>query len=569
MKYEVVKNMAELPNPETRGGLEGIECKFVHYVPADEKIGRPDMHYVKEVYRYKDGSSIRHFKPIVNYQRRFWITMEQYRNHKQKKESEELSRVIECKSTQSDLGKSVAAKLGGQYIGKTSLRDVRDSPYFYGGDTTAADEINYRYSIKYPIASSKYIECALDIETNIETDEIILISVCIEDEIFTTILKSFLPHTNNIQDVLERLARKSFPEEDVAKSIKLTYVVCDTEVEVIQKAIEQAHKWQPDFLAVWNINYDIPYIVRRLQKFGVDPKDVFSDPRLKEHLRYFKYIEGSNQKVTESGKVMPKQPREQWHVAIAPASFMLIDAMTVYNFVRTGAKQNPNGYSLDAILDTHLGKKFKKLHFEDENTKNLSKIEWHKYMVKHKQFEYVIYNQWDTLSMITLDKNIRDLEVSIRALSMLADLKVFNSGPKKLVTNFTWFYLENGRVLGTKPKEVKAEAPLPLGKVGEDGWIVMLNIDQVNDDSGNNAVDGLHKVNIRRTVYDADAVSAYPSCINAANVSKDTTLREIIKIGNIPFNTFRKQNINYMFGKVNSVDYMSTMCKFPTMFDLL
>ena len=36
----------------------------------------------------------------------------------------------------------------------------------------------------------------------------------------------------------------------------------------------------------------------------------------------------------------------------------------------------------------------------------------------------------------------------------------------------------------------------------------------------------------------------------AANVSKDTTVREIITIGDIPLDVFRLHNIDLFFGKV-------------------
>lgn len=572
---EVTKDINMLPDSNSRSGLSYVECKFVTYVPSDEYNGRPDMHYVKEVYHYKDGSNVANFRPIKNYKRLFWITKPIYRKYKDKKESELLSRVDTFKSTQSDLGRAVASKLGSRYIGCKYLRDVADSPYFYGGSTTAADEIMYRYAKRAPDNSFTNNELAtLDIEVDTDTNEIILISVCRHKEIYTTILRSMLPHNDDklIKENLNKMFRKYIPDETVANETKLTYDICDTEVEVIRNAINTAHRWQPDFLAIWNMAYDIPEIVKRLEHFNIDPKDVFSDPRLDDNLKYFKWKQGVAQAVTESGKVKSRQPREIWSVVTTPASFYIIDAMTAYNYVRAGQKQNPTGYSLNAILDLHLGSKFKKLHFDDENTIDMTTLEWHKYMVANKPLEYIIYNQWDTMSMIFLDDEIKDLQVKIRALSMLADYDNFNSGPKKIVTNMTWFYLERGRVLGTRPTQPFKDAPLPLGSSEEDdsGWIVMLNIDQVTDSSRTNNIDGVDEVTtgIRGNTGDSDAVSAYPSCINVANVSKDTTLREVIKVGDVPFADFKNQNINIMFGPVNSISYMSTMGNFPTLYDI-
>ena len=60
------------------------------------------------------------------------------------------------------------------------------------------------------------------------------------------------------------------------------------------------------------------------------------------------------------------------------------------------------------------------------------------------------------------------------------------------------------------------------------------------------------------------AVSAYPTGINVANISRDTTSKEIISIEYMEKDYFMNQNINTMFGRVNSVEYCCAMLNFPT-----
>lgn len=60
-------------------------------------------------------------------------------------------------------------------------------------------------------------------------------------------------------------------------------------------------------------------------------------------------------------------------------------------------------------------------------------------------------------------------------------------------------------------------------------------------------------------------VSGYPSDSIAANVSKDTTLKEVKSIEGIPLSKFRIQNINLMFGKVNAIEYATEMFNAPTL----
>ena len=70
---------------------------------------------------------------------------------------------------------------------------------------------------------------------------------------------------------------------------------------------------------------------------------------------------------------------------------------------------------------------------------------------------------------------------------------------------------------------------------------------------------------IRCFVYDSDAVSAYPSCTAVGNVSKATTVTEIIDILGIDEAIFRKNNINLLHGHVNSLEYCHEMFGLPTL----
>jgi len=567
LEYEVTKECNVLPSPTERGGLLGIECKFVRHIPADPLMDRQDMHYIKEVYHYKDGSSIRNLRPLANYQRSFWLTKEHKRNHEQKKESEELENVNEYKTTQSDLIKTVASRLGGKYIGCKQLRDITANPYIYGIDVTSSDEIAYKYTKKYPnITMSPCIVAAFDIENHPDTKEICVITVAMHGHVYTAILKKFLPHTTNVEEVLHKLFTKHIPDSNVVESYNVVYEIFDTEVEVIKAAVNQAHQWQPDFLAIWNMDYDISCIIERLQEFEVDPKDVFSDPRVKENYRYFKYKKPNAMKMSASGVNKSPKPHENWPVVITPASFYLIDAMCAYNYIRAGQKQVPGGYSLDNILYHNLGKEYKKLKFEDDNVMGLVGYDWHIYMQEQKPLEYIIYNQWDVISMLLLDEKTQDLVNKIGALSGISSYDVFKSGPQKLVTDLHFYGLEHGRVSGVADRMAKDDRSDFLGN---DNWIVMLPVDRTIDMGAYN-VKGAPKIhtNMNKAVGDIDQTAGYPSDGQACNVSKDTTIREVVSIGKMEKSKFKINNINFMFGKVNHANYMMDMCGFPS-FDQL
>lgn len=75
--------------------------------------------------------------------------------------------------------------------------------------------------------------------------------------------------------------------------------------------------------------------------------------------------------------------------------------------------------------------------------------------------------------------------------------------------------------------------------------------------------------NIRSHVYDSDEVSAYPTAVSVANVSKGTTKREIAKIEGVDEHIFRKQNMNMILGQSNSSEYSTIMFGMPTSSSLL
>ena len=70
----------------------------------------------------------------------------------------------------------------------------------------------------------------------------------------------------------------------------------------------------------------------------------------------------------------------------------------------------------------------------------------------------------------------------------------------------------------------------------------------------------------RGNTFDADQSAGYPSDGIVSNASKDTTMRELLKIGDMPKEDFKKQNINLFFGPSAHLEYAQTMFNFPSLF---
>ena len=575
LDYKVTIKPNVLPDPSDYGGLIGIEAKNIQWVPKDDMLARPDMHYVMEVYQYKDGTQIRNFKPIANFKREFWITKPHKQNHKDKKESESLENLNSYRATQSDLYKEVATRLGGRYVGCKYKRDVAGSPYVYGLDIDGRDELAYLYRKRYPHAAiTPNIVATLDIEIFVDTKEVIVATVTCRNTISTFILKSFLPHTNKVEEILEKMAKKYFPDKEVANRTNFIYTVCDTEIDLIRKCINQVHTWQPDFLAVWNVDFDIPHMIERAKLFEVDAKDIFSDPRLKPEYKYFYYKKSQSRAVSASGKPKNSGPEERWSIFNTPSTFYIIDQMCTYNFVRSGGKRVPGGYGFDNLSKFILGDSYGKVKIPDDVSDKYFGEQWHYFMSKNRPLEYVVYNQWDAYGMQFIDRETKDLETKIRPLSGMAHYDMFKSGPKKIMMNMHYFCLEKGYVIGTRdPNIAKDDEETEPDENGiyQDlaDWIIALPIDTVAD-GGYGFINGCENLptKIRLSSADSDQVSGYPNDGLSANVSKDTTSKELKTIGEFDNDTIKHKNINFMFGKVNRIDYVSTLFQAPTLEEL-
>jgi len=539
----------------------GKECKFAVHIPAISGV-RDDTHMLKEVLFYDDGTTKSHIVTLRNFKRPFYVTKPHFQNHKQKKEFELKERVNEFYSTQSDLANNIAVRTGKVGYTRNVMRDVIDNPYVYGVDVKSTSIIKKIYQEKYPECQTESSVCTLDIENDVETGVISLITISMFDKMYTAINKSHVLGIANLDEQLETLYSKWMPDTEIIRNCKdRKNEVFDNELDLIIGIFKKVHEWTPDFLTIWNINYDLPVMMKVLDKYGVPYENVFCDPSLPKELRYFKYKEGQKQRVTESGRVMAINPQDQWHYAYCTSSFIFMDSMCAYSYVRVGQAAVPGGYGLDNVL--RHNKINTKLKFDDDP--KYKGADWHKYMVKHKPLEYIIYNQYDNLSMLELEHKTKDLTTSMPILAGISDFDVFNSGPKKIVDGLHFFYLQNGRVLGTKPSKVKDDKVLGL-----DMWIITLPAYRLIDNGIKCiAEDGEIRTNIRCHVYDIDAVSSYPSDGVACNISKQTTKKEIVSIEGKRKNDFMYDNINLFSGAVNSIEYCTSMFNFPTMAELL
>lgn len=543
--------------------IKGFECKHAVYVPAQDG-SKSDILFVKESIHLKDGTRVPNVRMIQDFKRDFYITKEGFRNHTDKKEWEDTKKLQKFSTNQNRLIESIGRAFGRPAI-KGSLKMVANNPYLYGADITTPTLAKKRYMDEFPDCRSINSVAVLDIETDVVKghEEPIYIGATFKDKAVLAVTKEFLGTTLKAEDKLQQKFDQYLGDVKKERGTNLITLVVDNPAEGVKQVMDHIHSWMPDFLTLWNMDFDIPRMEEVLVKYGYSPADVFSDPKVPNKYRYFKYNQGKSHKVTASDKFMSVHPADRWHTVDCPASFFIIDSMCVYKLLRA-ANGNEPSYGLDYQLNKHI--KRGKLKFEEAD--QYTGLEWHQFMQKNYKIEYGIYCLFDCIGVELFDEKLRDLAQSISVQCGPSEYKIFNSQPKRLVNDLHFFALDRNKVLASCGKDVKTE--LDDKVISKKDWIITLPSYLVK-------TDGLKVVNetpelstlIYVHVADLDVSSGYPTIQRILNMSKETTYRELSKMRGISEWTQRMAGINLTASHVNAYEIACNLFKAPRFDDLL
>ncbi len=547
----------------TADQILGVECRFATHC-LSQFGGRDDLHVVKEVVSLKSGESFPFVRLVKNFERPYGVTRKGFQNHQQKKEWEKAERVQMFKSTQAQLMRKAAASLEQPWF-TGGMRKLQRSPYLYGSDILSTAVLKKSYQQKYPELTTLYTVAPFDIETNVldGSNDITMATLSFKDRVFTAVDKKFFEGFTDVEARLHEALHKYLGDVVAKRGIKWEVRLVDGPFEVVKACFDKAHEWKPDFVAIWNIDFDLPKCVQAIEKAGKTPAEIFSDPKVPPEFQFYTYKQGPSQKVTASGKVTPIKPAARWHTAFTPASFYLIDAMCAYRHIRNG-QQEKQSYKLDDIMNEEIDRG--KLNFSEAD--GLSGLEWHQFMQSKFKFEYVIYNVFDCVGMEMLDESTKDLCLSLPMMSGCSDFQNFKSQPRRVVDELDYFIQARGRVMGTTSDEMATE--MDAKTIGLDDWIVMLPAHLV-DDNGLCCVeeDPTLRTNIRRSVADLDVAASYPNGECVFNISKETTKKELISIEGVDEFTRRMMGINLSGGATNAVELCNNLWGMPSLVDML
>jgi hypothetical protein len=518
-----------------------------------------DMIVVKEHLHYPNGEIKNNLRFVQNYERKFYVTNKNYRDHEQKKEFEFIHKLDEYTCTQSQLVKKVGRVMG--VWGARMLNDVNASPYVYGTDITTPVLLQNDYRQLWPDTSSDSTLAIMDYETDVVngTELIISGSVTFKDKAVIAVTKDFLKnHYGGAEKAIREAMTKYLGEYEKSRNITLDVKIVNLPEEVVMTLFNYAHKWQPDFLGFWNMSFDIKRILEVLEYGNIPPESVFCDPRVPQEYKSFKWREDSLSKETADGKRISKHVADLWHSVTAPASFYCVDLMCLFKRLRVREKQRTS-YSLDAILGEELD--IGKLKFSQAD--GLVGLDWHYKMQTEYPIEYLIYNIFDCISVELLDEKTGDVSKGLRAAVDISEISKLSSNPKRLSDALYFRLKDQGKIIGSVSADMTED--LDASTPNKKGWIITLAA-ELQHGTGRRLINEyrLLETNIIVHAWDSDIASGYPTFGAILNVSKATSMFEVCGIVGLNDVQTRSVGINMSALKTNALEIAILTYDFPT-----
>lgn len=547
----------------TKEDVKGLECVFATY--AANKALNTDALVIKENVHLKDGRVVPNIRVIRDRKWPYYVTRKGFQNHKEQKEAEHIERLQKFTSTRVELPRRIMNSLD-IFSARGSLRDLSESPYLYGTDILPTSLIKNEYQQRFPDCKTMSFNVAsLDTETDVEhgTQDVIIANITYKGKTFSTVTKKYIADTPDFiqkcHDAAKRLAKDDFDK------LQWEIVIVDTPGQACYEVIQKAHEWKPDFISIWNMNFDIPKMVAMLEKDGYDLAQVFSDPKVPDEYKFFEYREGPAIKKTQSGKSTSIHHADRWHVCTCPASFYFIDSMCLFKRIRVAAGNEPSYKLNDILIANGLDSKLKLKELEAFETDG---DVWHARMQAEFKAEYMVYNVIDDVRLIDLDNKTGDISRAFPALAGVSDYSVYHKNPRKIVDDLHFFYMERGQIIAsTSPSLDKNE--LDKFVVGMKDWIVTLPSYTIN--SGMRLfVDAPHiQTMIYRYLADLDITGTYPNEEDILNISKVTTAFETCRIQGFREEEQRYFGLTLTGGKSNALELAIRYASFPTPEELL
>lgn len=335
-------------------------------------------------------------------------------------------------------------------------------------------------------------------------------------------------------DELIAEAHKQFDESYPGFEFKAYFY--DDERVMLVHLFQLIHKIKADFLMFWNIAFDIPYIINRMRRLGLDPNEIIPHPDFINKICHFK--------------------KDNFHFAVKNKTdfftvsdyTIYIDQMVQYAAIRKGSSELRRT-SLQYIAEKELQDK-KYDYSEEGNIKTLSYRNW---------LWYFLYNIKDVLLQYGIEEVTTDLDTLY--VYSYENITPYESTFKQTVKlrNVQYRYWEEQNLVpGVNANAILNKNQSEPEEDDEDGDDIFENTGKKKSTGYEGALVGNPRLinhfgvqmygkptnNVFRYSIDMDMSAFYPNTIGAMNIYPPNLIFKMIldasqydvRGGRIPFN---------------------------------
>ena len=359
----------------------------------------------------------------------------------------------------------------------------------------------FLFNLSYKNEVFKLTKGFLDIETDIayclnqfpEPGEVPINAIAYCDEAHNTVYQFILNDRNNplVEEYMHYTDRPGFQKElydfvvnavgGYKKAVKFgvdkmeyKLIFFDDEYELIKTAFKIIKATVPDFIEVWNMAFDLNYIIERIKVLGHDETETICDGRYPYSFLKFYVDERNKNNYEERGDYVAASMYTVW-----------LDQMIEFASRRKG-RGRYQSFKLDAIGEVVAG--VRKLDYSHITT-DLGKLPY----IDFKTFSF--YNVMDVIVQKCIEASTNDLEyVFTKCLVNNTNYAKCHRQSVYLANRFCKDFYEYGYVIGNN-KNLWNEKPttkFPGAMVGDpthNADSVMLHINGRPTQLSDNAVD--------------------------------------------------------------------------------
>lgn len=469
------------------------------------------------------------------------------------KEYADFRNVLAVDLTYKDIEMEIARHIGDKYVdfikennrtrNRRANKEIHKHPDVYGSDydinawTRIQWKLNFDNDRRKPI-TKMYLDIEADViglDEFVKPGERPINAVTLVDEETRTSHTFLLRNEKNPQiEEFEKNVSKfveEIEEEFVETYGELKYEIYMydeiDEIKMIAHIFHIIHSLERDFLMIWNMDFDIPYILERIRVLGHDPEEICCHPDFARKQARYVMRDDVFEAVSRS------------HRFDVSSYTTYLDQMVVYAGLRKGSGEI-GSLKLNAIGAKELGDK--KIDFGE--SANFSTFPYDDY------WNFVKYNIKDVLLQYGVEEKTKDIETLY--LRVYDNATPYDKAFKqtKFIENRGYIeYYQQGLVIGNNINlDYTVPFGMPRGDKDEDSeYDGGLVADPVLNASNGLSIFGRRSKYSRVNVVDYDYKSMYPNIYIAMNISKSSM------IGKITID----QDIRDVFEKINNIDDLS------------